>query len=374
MRRKKNYGTDITRERPYDRGNPPPSYSSVVHNLFTAFLRRSAIIGRADFRNDLDCLFLTWERRIYMIDIQNLSKRYGSVQALNDVSMQVRKNSVLGLLGQNGAGKTTLLNILTGYLAPTSGRTLIGGKDSLLMPEEAKRQLGYMPELPPLYDEMTIHEYLCFVSRLKHVHRRAIPAHVDEVMEKTGLADMRRRLLGHLSKGYRQRAAMAQALCGGPDVLVLDEPTAGLDPKQITEIRALIQSLSKDRTILFSSHILSEVEQLCDHVVILHQGRIKLNTPLDRMKSPDDVSLLCTIAAPETDVLPPLHGLRGIQAVSVQSSPGQESTTVLLTFCREAEPERSLFTLLSGLSLPILQLSRREASLEQVFLRTISEA
>lgn len=165
-----------------------------------------------------------------LIEIENVSKRYGSVRALENVSLRMEGSGIMGLLGQNGAGKTTLINILTGYLAPTSGRALLGGHDPLMEPGEAKRHLGYLPEQPPLYDEMTVREYLRFVAALKGVAARAIPAHVDEVMELTGLTSMQSRLLGHLSKGFRQRAGMAQALCGDPDVLVLDEPTVGLDP------------------------------------------------------------------------------------------------------------------------------------------------
>lgn len=308
-----------------------------------------------------------------MIEVHQISKRYGSVSALSGVSFRVEAGGVTGLLGQNGAGKTTLLNILTGYLAATEGRALIGGHDPLLSPEDAKRHIGYMPEHPPLYDEMTVQEYLHFVSELKGVVPKAIPAHVDEIMEKTGLTDMRRRLLSHLSKGYRQRAGMAQALCGDPDVLILDEPTVGLDPKQITEIRALIRRLSAGRTILFSSHMLSEVQQLCDHVVILHQGTIKLDAPMNQTYSADEVTLLCTIAAPVERILPALHQLTGVKRVTVQPTARPEETTALLTFRRQEEPERLLFTLLSGLSLPLLRLTRSEDSLEQVFLRTISE-
>ncbi len=307
-----------------------------------------------------------------MIEVQNVVKRYGSVSALGGVSFRVEPGGITGLLGQNGAGKTTLLNILTGYLAATEGRALIGGFDPLLQPEEAKRHIGYLPEHPPLYDEMTVAEYLRFVSALRGVVKSAIPAHVDEVMEKTGLTEMRRRMLSHLSKGYRQRAGLAQALCGDPEVLILDEPTVGLDPKQITEIRGLIRALSAGRTILFSSHILSEVQQLCDHVVILHQGCVKLDAPMNRMQREDEVTLLCTIAAEQGQIMPPLHQLDGVKRISVQASRLGE-TTALVTFQKQPEPERALFTLVSGLSLPLLHLSRCEDSLEQVFLRTISQ-
>ncbi len=220
-----------------------------------------------------------------MIELQGITKRYGSVQALRGVDMRVEKGSITGLLGQNGAGKTTLISIITGYLAPTSGRALIDGHDPLLDPIAAKRSLGYLPEHPPLYDEMTVREYLSFAAQLRGVERRAVPSHVDEITELCGLADMRSRLIGNLSKGYRQRTGLAQALCGDPDVLVLDEPTVGLDPKQITEIRGLIRRLSDRRTILFSSHILSEVRELCDHVVILDAGTVKLDAPMSGLEA-----------------------------------------------------------------------------------------
>lgn len=308
-----------------------------------------------------------------MIEIENVCKRYGSVRALEDVSLRVEKGSVLGLLGQNGAGKTTLINILTGYLAPSSGRVLIDGHDPLLEPAEAKRRLGYLPEQPPLYDEMTVREYLRFVASLKGVEPRAVAAHVDEVMELTGLTSMRSRLLGHLSKGYRQRAGMAQALCADPDVLVLDEPTVGLDPKQITEIRALIRTLGTGRTIVFSSHILSEVQQLCDHVVILDHGKVCLDAPLAQLRSPEDVTLLLTVGAAESAVVGRIKAIEGVRRVTVQPTAQPDQTTALVLFHRQAEPERRLFALFSGLSIPILHLSRVGDSLEQVFLNVISQ-
>ena len=220
---------------------------------------------------------------------------------------------------------------------------------------------------------MTVREYLRFAAELRGVEKRAIPAHVDEVMELTGLADMRSRLVGHLSKGYRQRTGMAQALCGDPEVLVLDEPTVGLDPKQITEIRALIRTLGKGRTIIFSSHILSEVQQLCDHVAILDHGEIKLDTQMNAVHNPDETTLLCTIAAAEGRVLNRLRELDGVRRVSVQPNAQPEQTTVLIAFHKQPEPERRLFALLSSMNIPILHLSRSEDSLEQVFLNVIAQ-
>lgn len=313
------------------------------------------------------------EATVSLIELRNISKRYGSVIALSDVSLKVDKGGVVGLLGQNGAGKTTLLNILTGYLAPTEGCALIDGHDPLLEASLAKRHLGYLPEHPPLYDEMTVREYLRYVSELRGVALRSIPSHVDEVMELTGLTQMQRRLLSHLSKGYRQRAGMAQALCGDPDVLVLDEPTVGLDPKQITEIRGLIRTLGRGRTIIFSSHILSEVQQLCDHVVILDEGKVKLDTSLSGMGDPDETTLMLTVGASEGRVVGKLKALDGVRRVTVQPTVHSDQTTVTVVFFRQPEPERRLFSLFSGLSIPILHLSRCENSLEQVFLSVISQ-
>lgn len=308
-----------------------------------------------------------------MIEIRGLYRRYGAVNALSDVSLTVEKGSILGLLGQNGAGKTTLLNIVTGYLAPTEGSVRIGGFDPLLEPAQAKSLLGYLPEHPPLYDEMTVREYLCFAAQLKGVRQRAVSAHVEEIMALTGLSDMRSRLVGHLSKGYRQRVGMAQALCADPAVLVLDEPTVGLDPKQITEIRALIQTLGRGRTIVFSSHILSEVQQLCTHVVILDRGRIKLQSALADIQNPAETVLLCTMAAAESRVVSRLRELDGVKRVTVQPGAQPDQTTALIAFHGRGEPERRLFALLSSLSIPILHLSRCENSLEQVFLNAISQ-
>ena len=309
-----------------------------------------------------------------VIDIQHVTKRYGALYALRDVSLHVEKGSVLGLLGQNGAGKTTLINILTGYLAPTEGRALLAGHDALLEPEEARKHLGYLPEVPPLYDEMTVREYLRFAAQLKGVESRAVPAHVDEIMELCGLTQMQRRLLSHLSKGYRQRAGLAQALCGDPEILVLDEPTVGLDPKQITEIRALIRRLSREKTILFSSHILSEVQQLCDHVVILHQGQVKTAMALDETDSTDAVSLLATVGAAEKTIVPRLRELDGLRRLTVQPDSHPDRTTLTLVFAAgQGEPERRLFALLSRLGVPLLHLSRQSGDLEQVFLQAIAD-
>jgi ABC-2 type transport system ATP-binding protein len=308
-----------------------------------------------------------------MIEVQGVSKRYGSVEALRNISFTVPEGSILGLLGQNGAGKTTLLNIITGYLAPSVGRVLLGGHDPLLEPGPARRALGYLPEHPPLYDEMTVEEYLSFAAAIRQVKSKAIPAHVREIMQKTGLADMRERLLGNLSKGYRQRAGLAQALCGDPAVLVLDEPTVGLDPKQITEIRSLIRRLGAGRTILFSSHMLGEVRQLCDRVVILHRGEVRLQTTLGLAAQSEGVTLSCTVLGGEAKLLNAMNHLDGVVSVRATPADAPDEVNLTLTFGNVVMPETRVFNLCSAMGAPILRMARGEDDLEQVFLRAISE-
>ena len=197
-----------------------------------------------------------------MIELEHATKKYGAIYGLRDVTLHIGKGETVGLLGRNGAGKTTALNLITGYFPPTAGTVRIGGMDMLESALACRHMIGYLPERPPLYDEMTTEEYLRFVCELREVTAKAIPAHVEEILTLCGLQETRGRLLGHMSKGYRQRAGIAQALCGSPEILILDEPTVGLDPKQTVEIRELIRRLQAEHTVVFSSHILSEVQQL----------------------------------------------------------------------------------------------------------------
>ena len=209
-----------------------------------------------------------------MIEVEHLTKRYGTVTAVDDVTFRVNKGEILGFLGPNGAGKTTTMRVLTGYMPATDGRAAVAGYDVFDHPIEAKRRTGYLPETPPLYPDMTVREYLHFVGKIKGVAPKDRAARVDQVMARTWVADMANRACGKLSKGYRQRVGLAQALIHNPEVLILDEPTAGLDPKQINETRRLIKTLAGDHTIILSTHILTEVEQTCQRVVIINKGRV----------------------------------------------------------------------------------------------------
>ena len=215
-----------------------------------------------------------------MIEVEHLTKRYGPVTAVQDVTFQVHKGEILGFLGPNGAGKTTTMRVLTGYMPATEGRVAVAGHDVFEHPVEAKRRTGYLPETPPLYPDMTVREYLQFVAKIKGVPAGERKARVEKVMARTWVADMAGRACGKLSKGYKQRVGLAQALIHNPDVLILDEPTAGLDPKQIIETRRLIKELAGDHTIILSTHILPEVSQTCDRVVIINKGRVvAVDTP-----------------------------------------------------------------------------------------------
>src|SRR5918992_6063266 len=215
-----------------------------------------------------------------VIEVQHLTKRYGPVTAVDDVSFRVERGEILGFLGPNGAGKTTTMRVLTGAMPPTEGRAIVAGFDVMDQPLEAKRRTGYLPETPPLYPDMSVRDYLDFVAKIKGVPRADRRARVTAVMERTRVADMAKRLCGKLSKGYKQRVGLAQALLHNPDVLILDEPTAGLDPKQIIETRKLIKELAGDHTIILSTHILPEVSQTCNRVVIINKGRVvAVDTP-----------------------------------------------------------------------------------------------
>ncbi|MBR5231526.1 MAG: ABC transporter ATP-binding protein [Clostridia bacterium] len=302
-----------------------------------------------------------------MIAFSHVTKRYGSVAAVNDLSFTVPEGQVVGLLGQNGAGKTTTLNILTGYLAPSEGKVTIAGFDLLTEPRSARQHVGYLPEIPPLYDEMTVEGYLKFVSDLRMVVRSDIKEHVRDVAEKTGLKDVLGRRIGNLSKGYRQRVGLAQALCGDPRVLILDEPTVGLDPRQTAELRETLKKIAKNRTVIFSSHILSEVQSLCDRVLILHHGKIVYDHEAGKM--PDATKLNARILGDEKTLLPALRSLKHVNRV-IRLAPQEEGAVDVTLECSALRPaQKELHTLLSALSMPLLRLVPVNETLEEVFLR-----
>lgn len=257
-----------------------------------------------------------------MIQVEHLTKRYGPTLAVSDVSFEVQKGEVLGFLGPNGAGKTTTMRILTGFLPPTDGRARVAGFDVRESPMEAKKRTGYLPESPPVYPEMTVKEYLAFVGRIKGVARRDLKARMGEVSEKCAVTEVFNRPIGKLSKGYRQRVGIAQAIIHNPDVLILDEPTAGLDPKQIIETRQLIRSLAGQHTVILSTHILPEVSKTCQRVVVINQGKVvaagapeELNKRLQGFET-----VLVTVEGPAAEIIDRLERVPGVNLVEPRES------------------------------------------------------
>lgn len=307
-----------------------------------------------------------------MIELEHATKKYGAVTALRDVSFRVGKGETIGLLGRNGAGKTTALNLMTGYFPPTAGTVRIGGKDMRTAARECRRMIGYLPERPPLYDEMTTEDYLRFVCELREVKRQAIKPHVGEVLEVCGLTEVRQRLLGHLSKGYRQRAGIAQALCGTPEILIFDEPTVGLDPKQTVEIRELIRRLSADHTVVFSSHILSEVQQLCSRAIILDEGRMALDFDANRPQE-ETVRIRLKIAGNSETVMKRLQHLDPDIQTELLPEMEENVTEARLEISggNSGEVTDRIFRQLAAAGLPVRMMREERETLEEVFLRVV---
>ncbi len=305
-----------------------------------------------------------------MIEVQNLTKRYGPTLAVSDVSFEVQKGEILGFLGPNGAGKTTTMRVITGYLPPSEGRVRVAGYDIVEEPLEAKRRTGYLPESPPVYADMTVVEYLAFVARIKGVARREIKKRIGEVSEKVAITDVQGRQIGKLSKGYRQRVGLAQALIHNPDVLVLDEPTAGLDPKQIIETRELIKGLAGQHTVVLSTHILPEVSKTCQRVVVINAGKIEaVGTPDEltrRLQGYETV--LITAEGPAAEIMDKLQSVSGVEMVEPRdSSDGRVTLEVHTEKGKDVRAELARAVVDSRWKL--LELKTSGMSLEDIFLK-----
>ncbi len=305
-----------------------------------------------------------------MINVTGLSKRYGTHLAVNNVSFNIEKGEVIGFLGPNGAGKSTIMNILTGYLSLTQGKVEIDGFDILENPEDAKRRIGYLPEIPPLYIDMKVREYLNFIYDLKKVKFPKKP-HIDEVLKLVKIDHVENRLIKNLSKGYRQRVGFAQALIGNPDVLILDEPTVGLDPNQIIEIRNLISRLGKNHTIILSSHILSEIQAVCKRVIIINKGEIIADDMAENLSSKlsGDQSLVARIAAGEQDMLDALSTVKGVKNVMSLGRKEEGTFDFLIEPEENADIRAAVFERVVSRGKTMLSLTSNKLSLEQVFLR-----
>ncbi|NLM78213.1 MAG: ATP-binding cassette domain-containing protein [Ruminococcaceae bacterium] len=309
-----------------------------------------------------------------MIEIRNLVKYYGDIQAVNNVTFTVNKGEILGFLGPNGAGKSTTMNILTGYLSATSGSVSINGYDILDDPQQAKKHIGYLPENPPLYLDMTVTEYLRFVAELKSVPADQRIRQLAEIMKLVRITDVAGRLIKNLSKGYRQRVGIAQAMVGNPEVLVLDEPTIGLDPKQIIEIRNLIKELGKNHTIILSSHILPEVQAVCERVVIINKGSIAAeDTPEGLSRQMAQTSRLQISAeGPSRDVIQKLRLVPGVKQVEAIMEKEGGITIYEIENDPEVNVRKQIFFEMARNSWPIIEMKSLDPTLEEIFLQVTS--
>ena len=305
-----------------------------------------------------------------MIEVTNLTKKYGDHIAVDHLSFRVEKGQIYGFLGPNGAGKSTTMNIITGYLAASEGTVTIDGKDVQKDPEEAKRSIGYLPELPPLYVDMTVREYLDFVAELKKVPKKERKQQIDEVMEMTQITDMQQRLIRNLSKGYRQRVGLAQAILGYPEVIILDEPTVGLDPKQIIEIRDLIRKLGENHTVILSSPILSEVSAVCDHIMIIAHGKLVASDSPENLQKlmSGSMELNLEVKGSAAAVKSALQEISQIDRIEENTEASKNVAKLKVISKENADIREQVFYALADAKLPILEMTHAEKSLEDIFL------
>lgn len=305
-----------------------------------------------------------------MIEVRSLTKSYGDRLAIKNLSFTVKKGEVVGFLGPNGAGKSTTMKIITGYMAPSSGEVRVGGFEVFESPLEVKRRIGYLPETPPVYMDMLVEDYLAFVARLRGFTKQEAKKRAEVAMEKTGLTDVRRRLIGNLSKGYRQRVGLAQALSGDPEVLILDEPTVGLDPKQVHEMRELIQSLKGQHTIVLSTHILPEVQASCDRVIIINRGEIVAEDTLESLGKRMSASgqVLLRVRRNQDGLLKSLTSVRGVLSAR------RQGTMIELSVDHNEETIESVADHVVKQGAGLVELKSVNLDLEDIFIRLTSNA
>ena len=310
-----------------------------------------------------------------MIEISHLVKTYGKHKAVDDLTLTVEPGKIYGFLGPNGAGKSTTMNILTGYIGATSGEVKINGHDIFKEAEEAKKCIGYLPEMPPLYEDMTVGEYLAFAAELKGLDKDLQEDFVDEAMELTKITDKQDRLIRNLSKGYKQRVGMAQAVLGYPEIIILDEPTVGLDPKQIIEIRDLIRRLGEKHTVILSSHILSEVKEVCDYIFIISQGKLVASDTTENLLQQTNGQQTIELVTDEEEApyVETLEKLDGVASVETRGEEGQDKT-ITITAKENTDIRKRVFKALAANNLPILEMRSTSRTLEDIFLELTTEA
>lgn len=308
-----------------------------------------------------------------MVEVKCLTKKYGQKTAIEDVSFKIEKGSIVGFLGPNGAGKTTTMNIITGYLSASSGEVLIDKTDILEEPLEIKKKIGYLPELPPLYLDMTVKEYLNFMYELKKV-KLPQKEHIEDICKLVKIENVYNRLIGNLSKGYRQRVGIAQALLGSPPVLILDEPTVGLDPKQIIEIRNLIKNLGKKHTVILSSHVLSEVQAVCERIIVINKGKIVADGNADTLAHnfSKEHKLIARIEAPEKELIKAVRALENVTDVYSTGEKEKGAFEIHIESKPNTDVRRALFNLISKKGWVMLALANSVLTLEDLFLKLTS--
>ena len=308
-----------------------------------------------------------------MIEVKNVTKKYGKAVAVEDISFSINDGEIVGLLGPNGAGKSTTMNILTGYIEQTSGEVTIEGYNTLKKPKKAKMQIGYMPEGVPLYPELTVKEFVTYMAELKQVDRKVRKEKVEKVIEQTGLKDVENKLTRNLSRGYKQRVSMAGALVGEPKILILDEPTVGLDPKQITEIRSLIKELGKTHTIILSSHILSEVSQICNKVIIINKGKIiAIDTPENlEDKVNNNNCIYVTVEDTENKISNIKDKIKDVKNIELVQENEDGTKQYLIEANKDIDLRKKIFSEFAKENITIFEMKKADTTLEDAFMKLI---
>ncbi len=308
-----------------------------------------------------------------MIEVKNVTKKYGKAVAVEDISFTINEGEIVGLLGPNGAGKSTTMNILTGYIEQTSGDVTIEGYNTLKKPKKAKKQIGYMPEGVPLYTDLTVKEFVTYMAELKQVNRKERKEKVQKVIEQTGLKDVENKLTKNLSRGYKQRVSMAGALVGEPKILILDEPTVGLDPKQITEIRNLIKELGKTHTVILSSHILSEVSQICNKVIIINKGKIvAIDTPENlENKVSNNNCIYVTVEDTENKIDKIKDQIKEIKNIKLVQENEDKTKQYLIEADKDTDLRKTIFSEFAKENITIFEMKKADTTLEDAFIKLI---
>lgn len=310
-----------------------------------------------------------------MIRVENITKRYGNFTAVDDISFEIEEGEIVGFLGPNGAGKSTTMNMITGFIEPSKGRIIVDGYDISKKPKSAKKQIGYMPEGVPLYSDLTVKEFVTYMAELKGVERKVKKDRVQKALEDTGLMDVQNQLTKNLSRGYKQRVSMAGALVGEPKVIILDEPTVGLDPKQVTEIRALIKELGKNHTVILSSHILSEVSQICNRVIIINNGKIvAIDTPANlENKVASENSIYVTVEDPENKMKDIKEKIENVKEIKLVAENEDKTKQYMISADKDVDLRKNIFETLAKEGITIFEMKKADVTLEEAFMQLIEE-